>query len=88
MILELPSLDKVFSYVNWCIGHKEDMERFMTLYALYGKSSESEPAMQHKFGYFQNELGALLERIGMKDIRMMKPNYHFPFRDFRVECVK
>ncbi len=88
MIIELPCLDKVFGYVAWCLKEREQMERFMTLYALYGKPSKGKEGMQHKYGYFQEELVNLLVKVGMREIQIMEPNYHFVMRDMRIVCVK
>ncbi len=88
MILELPCLDKVFGYVVKCINKKEPMALFMTLSALYGETKHEDPAMVHKFGWFTQPLKEMLESVGMREIQVMAPHYHFPFRDMRITAIK
>jgi ubiquinone/menaquinone biosynthesis C-methylase UbiE len=88
MILELPCMDKVFAYVSNCVINKEPLQPFMTLLALYGDPKHKSEAMCHKWGWFQNPLRNMLESVGMTEIKFCEPNYHFPFRDMRVECLK
>jgi len=88
MILELPCMDKVFAYVTNCVINKEPLQPFMTLMALYGDPKHKSIPMTHKWGWFQNPLKDMLESVGMTEIKFCEPNYHFPFRDMRVECLK
>jgi len=88
MILELPCMDKVFAYVTNCVINKEPLQPFMTLMALYGDPKHKSIPMTHKWGWFQNPLRNMLESVGMTEIKFCEPNYHFPFRDMRVECLK
>ena len=88
MILELPCMDKVFAYVTNCVINKEPLQPFMTLMALYGDPKHKSIPMTHKWGWFQNPLRDMLESVGMTEIKFCEPNYHFPFRDMRVECLK
>ena len=88
MILELPCMDKVFAYVTNCVHSKEPLQPFMTMWALYGDPKHKSEAMCHKWGWFQNPLRNMLESVGMTEIKFCEPNYHFPFRDMRVECYK
>lgn len=88
MIIELPCMDKVFGYVAWCVENHQDMARFMTSLALWGDPTHRSPEMTHKWGWFVAQLHEMLQRVGMRDIRFMDPNYHFKQRDMRVECVK
>jgi len=88
MILEMPCMDKVFAYVTNCVINKEPLQPFMTLMALYGDPKHKSIPMTHKWGWFQNPLRDMLESVGMTEIKFCEPNYHFPFRDMRVECLK
>ena len=88
MILELPCMDKVFGYAVRCVSSRQPMELFMTMFAIWGDPKHKSQAMCHKWGYFQNPLRELLERVGMKNIEFCKARYHFPFRDMRIECIK
>jgi predicted SAM-dependent methyltransferase len=88
MILEMPCMDKVFAYVTNCVHSKEPLQPFMTMWALYGDPKHKSIPMTHKWGWFQNPLRDMLESVGMTEIKFCEPNYHFPFRDMRVECLK
>jgi SAM-dependent methyltransferase len=88
MILELPCMDKVFAYVHNCVVNKQPLQPFMTLLALYGDPKHKQPAMCHKWGWFQEPLRQMLESVGMERIEFCVPKYHFPFRDMRIECYK
>lgn len=88
MILELPCLEKVFVYITNCVAKGEPMMEFMTTHPLFGDPKYQEPAMCHRWGWFSQELMNMLKEVGMREIAMCKPRYHFPFRDMRIECVK
>jgi ubiquinone/menaquinone biosynthesis C-methylase UbiE len=88
MILELPCLDKVFAYIHNCVVTKTPLMPFMTLHALYGDPKYKDPAMCHRWGWFEVPLRQMLESVGMERIEFKEPNYHFPFRDMRIECYK
>jgi ubiquinone/menaquinone biosynthesis C-methylase UbiE len=88
MILELPCMDKVFAYIHNCVVTKTPLMPFMSLYALYGDPRHKEPAMCHRWGWFEVPLRQMLESVGMERIEFKEPNYHFPFRDMRIECYK
>jgi hypothetical protein len=81
-------MDKVFAYVTNCVHSKEPLQPFMTLMALYGDPKHKSIPMTHKWGWFQRPLQDMLESVGMTEIKFCEPNYHFPFRDMRVECLK
>jgi len=88
MIIEVPCMDKVFAYIASCGNTKTPMMPFMTIYALWGDPKHKEQAMCHRWGYFQEELRSLLERVGMKEIKSVDPRYHFACRDMRFEAIK
>jgi len=88
MILELPCMDKVFAYIHNCVITKTPLMPFMTLHALYGDPKYKDPAMCHRWGWFEVPLKQMLKSVGMERIEFKEPNYHFPFRDMRIECYK
>jgi predicted SAM-dependent methyltransferase len=88
MILELPCMDKVCGYIVKSVKNKTGMQPFMTMHAFYGNPQHKEPAMCHKWGYFQQALIDLLKKVGMREIQSQRPRYHFAFRDMRIECLK
>ena len=88
MILELPCMDKVFSYAAQCLETRTPLQPFMTMLALWGDPKDKSVPMCHKWGYFKTPLQELLQSAGMKRISFEKPRYHFPFRDMRVECYR
>lgn len=88
MILELPCLNKVLNYIAWCHVNRSDMLPFMSMWALWGDGKHHDPAMCHKYGWFQKTLMDLLTSIGMREVQSTTPRYHFQFRDMRIECLK
>jgi len=88
MILELPCMDKVFAYIHNCVVHKQSLQPFMTTYALWGDPKYKDPAMCHRWGWFETPLRQMLQSVGMERIEFLDPRYHFPFRDMRIECYK
>ena len=88
MILELPCMDKVFVYMTNCAAQNQPIQAFMSIHAIYGDPKYKSVAMTHKWGWFQTPLKGMLEMVGFTDIKFCEPNYHFPFRDMRVECLK
>lgn len=88
MILELPCLDKIFMYIADCIRDKKEMLQFMTILPLYGDPKHKDPLMMHKWGYFSEDLVILLQKIGMREVTVMQPKYHFLARDMRLEAIK
>lgn len=81
-------MDKVFGYVTQCVRENQPMAEFMTLLALYGDPTPDAPNMAHHYGWFTNILVEVLRRVGMREIQVCEPRYHFAIRDFRVECIK
>ena len=88
MILELPCLNKIFSYIADAVANSVKIQPFMTTLAIFGDPKHNAEAMCHKWGYFIESLVELLEEVGMKEIEVCVPRYHFPFRDMRIECKK
>jgi ubiquinone/menaquinone biosynthesis C-methylase UbiE len=88
MILELPCLNRIADYLGWCVANNKDILPFMSLTALYGDPRYKDPAMCHKWGWFEQPLDQLLKSLEFKSVTFMQARYHFPFRDMRFECVK
>lgn len=88
LILELPCMDKVFYYLARVFEKQESMAGFMSWFALWGDPRHQESAMCHKWGYTKQMLIDLLTAVGFEQITIKQPNYHFPMRDMRVECLK
>lgn len=88
MIIEVPCMDKVFAYIADRIVTKTIMEQYMTLHPIFGDSKHKKPEMMHKTGYFINALKTLLSDVGMREVTMCEPRYHFPHRDMRFESIK
>ena len=81
-------MDKVFGYVMWSMQHHEPLNPFMTCHAFWGDPKHKSPAMMHRWGYFVHELQSLMRETGFKSSEVLEPNYHFKFRDIRIEAVK
>jgi ubiquinone/menaquinone biosynthesis C-methylase UbiE len=88
MILELPCMDKIFLYIALAIQKDEPIMEFMTTNAMWGDPKYEDPLMCHRWGYFAGDLRKMLEEIGMRDIHVMPPRYHFAKRDMRVTAIK
>lgn len=88
LIIEVPSLDKVFGYVLGCMKRKEGIAPFMTLHAFYGDPKHKDPGMMHKWGYFVEELVNLIKAAEFRDVCHLAPRYHYAFRDMRIEAIK
>lgn len=88
MIIEVPCMDKVFGYIAHCMATNRPLQPFMTTMALWGDPGHQEPMMVHRWGYFNKTLCALLERCGMREVKICPTRYHFEFRDMRVEGIK
>lgn len=88
LVLELPSLDKVFAYIAFCLNKKQAMKIQMTLWPIYGDHGWKSPAMCHKWGYTRNTMAELMQKVGFKEIQFQEPKFHVPERDMRVEARK
>ena len=88
MIIEVPCLDKVFAYIADRISKKQIMEQYMTLHPIFGDGKHKNPEMMHKTGYFVHGLKNMLIDVGMREVTMCEPRYHFPHRDMRFEAIK
>ena len=88
MIIEVPCLDKVFAYIADRISKKQIMEQYMTLHPIFGDGKHKNPEMMHKTGYLVHGLKNLLIDVGMREVTMCEPRYHFPHRDMRFEAIK
>jgi len=88
MIIEVPCLDKVFAYIADQISKNQILEKYMTVHPIFGDGKYKNPAMMHKTGYFVNSLNNLLIDVGMREVTLCEPRYHFPHRDMRFEAIK
>ena len=88
LVLELPCIDKVFSYIAQCVINGAPIAQFMTFWALYGDPKHQAPHMCHKWGWTKTQLIKLLKTVGFIEIYDEEPRYHFPMRDMRIVGVK
>lgn len=89
LILELPCMDKVFSYIASKMNAKEPLAMHMVWNPLWGGLGHNKsPAMVHKWGYTVGQIKALLREVGFTDIKLEEARYHFPERDMRVVGFK
>ena len=88
LILELPDMNKVWSYISWCYLNHKGILPFMSTQAIWGGDMEANPAMAHKYGWFEQQLMDLLKKVGFKTVVHTTPRYHFKFRDMRMEATK
>lgn len=88
LIIELPSMEKVFRYIANALDQKLPMSATFSFHPLWGDPKYKHPAMQHKWGYFFPMLKQELVKAGFENIQLDKPRYHFPNRDMRVTALK
>ena len=88
IILELPCMDKVFYYIQQCMNQGLWMSPTFSTFPLWGDPKYENVAMCHKWGYMARDMISLLQDAGFQNVQVMKPNYHFPDRDMRLEAVK
>lgn len=88
LILELPSMEKVFQYIANCLDQKQPMSATFSFLPIWGDPSFKDVAMCHKWGYFFPTLKIPLVKAGFERIGLEKARYHFPQRDMRVVAYK
>lgn len=88
LVIELPSMEKVFSYISFAMQKQIPMAHWMTWFALWGDPKYKEPGMVHRWGYTYPVLKDILERAGFVHIKGDKPRYHFVERDMRLTAFK
>ena len=88
LIIELPCMDKVLSYISRCLNEGVPINLAFSWWAFWGDPHHREPAMCHRWGYTLNTVEELLTSVGFVGIQIEKPRYHFAERDMRVTCYK
>lgn len=88
LILELPSMEKVFKYIADALDRRLPMSATFSFNPLWGDPIFKSEAMCHKWGYFFVTLRQELVKAGFNDVCLEKPRYHFPNRDMRVVAIK
>lgn len=88
LILELPCMDKVLSYLVHRLKKNQPISPAMSWFVFWGDPKYQNPLMMHKWGYTQAMLESVVRDAGFSDIQFCEPRYHFPMRDMRLEAVK
>lgn len=88
LILELPSMEKVFKYIADAMDQKLPLSATFSVLPLWGDPKYRSVGMCHKWGYFFVTLRQELVKAGFDHVTLEKPRYHFPNRDMRVVAVK
>jgi predicted SAM-dependent methyltransferase len=88
LILELPCIDKIFTYITNCMNAKTPFWLAYTIHAFYGDPTSQRVSMAHKWGWTMTALEELLTRLGFEAIAFTTPQYHFPDRDMRITAIK
>lgn len=88
LILELPSMNKIFNYIRDCMTDGENINLGFSWYAIYGDPRCESVPMCHKWGYTEQMITDKLTAAGFSNIHFEEPNYHFPLRDMRVVAYK
>lgn len=87
LILELPSMNKVFAYIARTVMAKEPLAFHMVWNPLWGGIANT-PEMVHKWGYTVEMMTELLKRVGFASVAKEEARYHFPERDMRLVATK
>lgn len=88
IILECPSMEKVFRYIANVIDRRLPLSPTFSFLPIWGDPSFRSVAMTHKWGYFFPTLRQELVKAGFTDVLLDKPRYHFVQRDMRVTALK
>lgn len=88
LILECPSMDKVFHYIKDRLVRGQTVDNFMSWFPLWGDPKYQSVAMTHKWGYTFHMLKNVLNNTGFTDVELHEARYHFPKRDMRLTAVK
>jgi predicted SAM-dependent methyltransferase len=89
LILELPCLDKIMDYIASAVNQNIQMDANFAIYhPLYGDPKHRSAEQMHKWGWFVENLTAVLKTVGFRNIQSVPPRYHFAFRDMRLEATK
>lgn len=88
LILELPSMEKVFRYIANAMDRKLPMSETFSTLPLWGDPKYHDVAMCHKWGWMFSTLSMELVKAGFSGVKGLKPRYHFVERDMRLEALK
>lgn len=88
LILELPSMEKVFQYIANSLDQRLPLSATFSFLPIWGDPRFKSVEMMHKWGYFFATLRHELVRAGFDNIKLDKPRYHFRERDMRVTATK
>lgn len=88
LILELPSMEKVFRYISDCHDQRKPLSYAFSWFPLWGDPKYKDEGMTHRWGYTFPMLRELLIKAGFTGVKVDKPRYHFPQRDMRITAAK
>lgn len=88
LILECPSMDKVFAYILSHVKSGKMLSPTYSWFALWGDPKYRTIDQVHKWGYNPQMLGDLMRHAGFVNVSSQKARYHFPARDMRMEGFK
>lgn len=88
LILELPCMDKVFTYISNCMKYDIPVSPTFSWHAFWGDPKYNTVEMCHKWGYTVEAINALMKQAGFTNIRNEEARYHFPQRDMRIVGYK
>lgn len=87
LIIELPCMDKVISYLVNCAKQNKPVFAQMSWFAFYGDPRYKNVEMTHKWGYSKQMLQSALEQAGFGAIMFEEPRYHLAQRDMRAIAI-
>lgn len=87
LIVELPCMDKVFTYLVACAKQRVKPRAQMTWWALWGDPRYQDVPMTHKWGYSKEMLDVALRQAGFTSVSIEEPKYHIKQRDMRAVAI-
>lgn len=90
VFLEQPDMLKCAANIihGIALGNEQEVNRLGIL-GLYGDGTPEQPYMGHRWGWYPQSLGKVLESVGFKDIHVAPALTHMrDIRDFRIVGTK
>lgn len=89
LILEAPDILKAAEYLLG-IRSKDPQHAsiFYDMYAIYGDQGRCKPEYQHRWGWTPQTLSDACHEVGFERVEAKPAQFHWPWRDFRVEAIR
>lgn len=88
LVLELPDMAKVLNHIFLRMKKGQSPSPGFSWLPIWGDPKYQRTEMMHKWGYFTQDVVALLTDCGFGAVQVERARYHFPDRDMRVTARK